>query len=426
MKEIASFWGAAVQFLADLWVSNGELITLGAIGSLITILNYLYPESGIKLRYYLNFFFHKEKVKYFVGIDMGRSRFDLILMEYNIRDKTQKTINEKSYDNQNSYIDYNKSFYKTIINEIRTLLEEARKDSKIKLENISGVGFSVPGIVSPSNGKILKSIGFSKTVFHFVDGFRQELEKVYDKSRADKFKIYIDNDAFCLARFIQFTQLKNDKSDSFICCDIGNNFGAAFSIDGKIHYGDNHMAGEAGHMVISADELDSCKCTVGSGHVDQYISSDGLLKKIKDVYPEHPILEEKNKNAIYSMFRNKIVDGDEKLESILDDLTKELAITISNLVNLLDIGLVYCGGSMMRELYYNGKLKNKFAKLHQCIEDMTFIDNSKFSLCKIEDLHTRAIDGTELASTATSIATGAALLFIDENYLRTYDPEVKK
>jgi len=424
MKELEVYWDNVIQFLSDMWASNSIIITLGIIGSLITILNYFYPESGTKIRKNLRRLFFKEKTKYFVGIDMGRSRFDLVLLEYDVRNKTQKTISEKSYDNQNSYIDYNKSFYKTIINEIRDLLEQVKTSANIKLEVLSGIGFSVPGIVSPSNGKILKSVGFSKTVFHFVDGFRNQLEKTYNKSTADEFKIYIDNDAFCLARYVQFTQLQNNKLDSFICFDIGNNFGAAFSIDGKIYYGDNHMAGEAGHMVISTDESDSCKCKVGSGHVEQYISSDGLLKKIKNAYPEHPILEAKNKDTIYSMFRNKISDGDEKLESILDDLTNELAITISNLVNILDIGLVYCGGSMMRELYYNGKLKNKFAKLHQCIEGMTFIDNSKISLCKIDDLHTKSIDGAGISSTATAVATGAALLFIDENYKRIYDPEV--
>jgi len=99
----------------------------------------------------------------------------------------------------------------------------------------------------------------------------------------------------------------------------------------------------------------------------------------------------------------------------VEELTRYLAITIANLVNVLDICHIYFSGAMMRELFFNDNLDLE-ASLRKLVDEKTFIS--------IRDINFTLVDGIFEKSKGENIlddrfhpAIGAALACEDEKYV---------
>ncbi len=193
-------------------------------------------------------------------------------------------------------------------------------------KGIKGIGVALPGIVNIHNGTLAKAPHLP-TPANFP--IKSLLEKKY------KTRIAVDNDinAFLIAEK-ETPRLK--KYDNLIAIMVGTGLGSAIIADGKMVYGKNGYAGEAGHIVInSGGQLKTLEQNTSGSFVPKIAKQLGIKKKIEAKDLEKKIPE---------------------TERIKDHMLKSLGIGLANLNLIFNPDVFILGGSIYR-LFLSDKKK---------------------------------------------------------------------
>lgn len=211
-----------------------------------------------------------------------------------------------------------------IVNKIKLTIENIKDEYNVPMENILGIGFSLPGTVDEDTLYLenATNLGIRDVDFR---RFEEELQM----------PIYIENDANAAALAESILGPSKSKS-SLIYLEISEGIGAGIVINGYLYKGYNKKAGEIGHMKISIDDL---KCSCGrTGCWELYASERALLRDCNDKFKaKFESLEE--------LFKKNSVD-DELLRNILDRYLDYLAMGIQNIILTLAPEYVIVGGKI--------------------------------------------------------------------------------
>ena len=274
-----------------------------------------------------------------IGIDLGGSHIAIGLVNENseIIEKRTYYITEKE----------NKNIQSFIINSIIHGINEILQSIHLRLEDIKMIGIATPG--NPKNGVIKNVVNLG------VKEFKIE-EKLKEAFGNTNIIVKLQNDGKCAALAEKrYGGLKDYKDCVFLC--LGTGIGGAAFINDEMLKPMRNIGFEVGHMIIKKDGE---KCNCGNNgcfeaycskkkfkqnmsnllHIEGYIGAPELIKKI-----------------------NENLDNPE-VSKLLEDYIDNLAVGISNVINLLEPEAISIGGSMSH--YESLILERLRAKIYSC------------------------------------------------------------
>ncbi len=254
-------------------------------------------------------------------------------------------------DNQGHLLKKVKSFTKaragaeTVIKDILEISHQAIELTGITSSVLKGVGISFGGPVDFTKQKILKS--------QHVHGWDNlNLPKLFLKEFS--LPCLIDNDAN-LAALGEKTFGAGKKVDSLLYLTISTGIGAGVIIDGKIWHGSHSLAGEIGHNII---DRTGPVCSCGKkGCLEALASGTALAKNTISFLKKNPQAKTKIKSLVSGSLDNITAitiyqaarQNDQFALKIVDEAIANLALGISNAVNIFDPQMIIIGGGITNE-----------------------------------------------------------------------------
>lgn len=234
---------------------------------------------------------------------------------------------------------------KTIISDLFTMSDQVISLTGIDLSVLKGVGISFGGPVDFKKQKILRS--------QHVSGWDNlNLAKVF--SVKYNLPAIIDNDAN-VAAFGEKVFGAGKKVDNLFYLTISTGIGGGVILDGKIWHGAHSLAGELGHCII---DRNGPQCSCGKkGCLEAMASGTGLARNV--------ITELKNNSKLKTKIRRLVSNKlnqvtaitiyqaarqeDAYAKKIVDQSIANLALGISNAINIFDPQLIVIGGGITNE-----------------------------------------------------------------------------
>ena len=253
---------------------------------------------------------------YKLGIDLGGSKTEAILLDDNLKPIKRKRVPTP----QNNY-DF-------ILNTIVSL----SKDLLDGIENYS-IGICTPGAISKKTGLIKNS----NTQCLIGKSLKEDLENKFDK------RISMENDANCFT-IAESTIGSANEYDVVFGVIMGTGVGGGIVINKKLHQGRTNIAGEWGHHTL---HLNGNNCYCGKqGCVETYISGPALEKRWKELTGK-------------SQTMPKIVTNfdDPNAKKWKNEFLENFGIGLANVIDILDPDAIVLGGGLSNIdfLYTEGK-----------------------------------------------------------------------
>jgi len=243
-----------------------------------------------------------------IGIDLGGTKIEGIFLDdkFNVIERIRiPTQQEKGYN--------------SIIDSIVSLVNSLKKNS----DDIVSIGVSAPGAISKKTGLIKNSNT------HCLIGMplKEDLEKVL------KQKIALDNDANCFT--IAEAVLGAAKEYNVVFgVIIGTGVGGGIVLNGNLHRGRTHIAGEWGHHTL---RIDGNKCYCGKlGCVETYICGPALEKRWTTLTGKT--------EALPSIIQN--IDNTKSGLQWKKEFLENFAIGLANVIDILDPDVIVLGGGV--------------------------------------------------------------------------------
>ena len=270
-----------------------------------------------------------------VGIDLGGSHIAIGVV--NDKGKIIEKFEKRILNNEKKNIE--KAIEENVFQHIKDL------SKRYKIEKI---GIAAPGTIQ--DGKIINAYNL---------GIKGEYKIVSNLSKKIKLPIMIRNDAKCAAiAENKYGCLKQYKRSIFLT--LGTGIGGAVIINNELLDTGNLSGCEFGHMIIEKDGL---LCSCGKfGCWQQYAS----MKALKDNLRKALGCDEKtDSKQLLNILRNTKKEDKSFtiINNIIEEYIENLAIGISNLINIFEPEIIGIGGSFVyfKDILLN-KLENKLLK----------------------------------------------------------------
>ncbi|WP_373778786.1 N-acetylglucosamine kinase [Glaesserella sp.] len=256
---------------------------------------------------------------YYYGLDIGGTKIELAVFN----EKLEKLYSERVPTPQTSYEDW--------LYTIETLVRNA--DQKFGEKGYVGLG--LPGFVNRESGIA------EVTNIRVADG------KTIIKDLSERLarEVKAENDANCFALSEAWDE-NNQQYSTVLGLIIGTGFGGGLVFDGKIHSGRIGMAGEVGHIqlnyhalkLLGWDKAPIYECGCGNrACLDTYLSGRGFELLYRDL-----IGEAIDAKTIITRFHQ----NDTKTVEFVEKFIELMAISIGNLITVLDPDMIVFGGGL--------------------------------------------------------------------------------
>lgn len=221
----------------------------------------------------------------------------------------------------------------------------------------------MPGIVSV--GTINKCVNLGIKDYNIADRLNEKFIKYanennkYQKFESLPLQIKLQNDAKCAAiAEKEYGVLKEYSSSIFLT--LGTGIGGAAISEGKLLEGKCSSGYEFGHITINFNG-DQCKCGK-KGCFELY----GSMRKFRTTLKEKlGISQYTHGEQLLDLLKYDVAleKNDERIKQVIDEYTQNLAIGLSNLINIFEPEAIGIGGSFAYfEEFLLEKLKEKILK----------------------------------------------------------------
>ncbi|OFI06929.1 glucokinase [Clostridium acetireducens DSM 10703] len=261
---------------------------------------------------------------YFIGIDLGGTKINGILMDSRCNILSKYMIYTKASKGE-----------KAVLNRIMLVIDNLINYSKKNIKDIKCIGIGAPGPLNRKTGIILNTPNLPFKNFNIIE----TIKKIYN------IPVVLDNDAnvAVLGEYI-FGSGKGYKNLIYITVSTG--VGAGAIINGKIYRGSTSNALEIGHMTIMPK---GPKCNCGNYGCLEALASGTSMEKLanKLVKKKHinTSLKKYNNITTYEIF-NEAKNGDIISNEIIDSALEFLGIGISNIITIFNPEAVIIGGGI--------------------------------------------------------------------------------
>jgi len=226
------------------------------------------------------------------------------------------------------------AFIKDLATRIRKLLNN--RDVKRRCE---GIGVVVPGMVDQRTGRILNAPTLS---WRDVD-LRDSL------SAATGLPVQIENSGrACSLAHLWLEREQTAGPQSFVYINVSDGVGVGVVINGELVRGNNHIAGEFGHMPLS---LDGPRCMCGAtGCWEAYISNLATLGRyfgwnLSKLSPKALRNADEKALTVQDLIA-RARDGDAKAITAVQSTARFLGLGLSTIVNVINPDAVYLAGEI--------------------------------------------------------------------------------
>ena len=251
-----------------------------------------------------------------IGIDLGGSHIAIGVVDNNneLIEKVEK--------------DFSEGDKMDIITVTQNYICENVKIFEKKYE-IESIGIAVPGVAK--DGVIIKTVNLGINNYDMKTSLEEKLQK--------KVNVRNDGKCACIAEFENIA--KEDKTlenANILFLTIGTGIGGGIIYNGKLLEGHTFEGYELGHMIIKANGI-PCKCGK-SGCFERYGSILEYKNKVKQRLNISKDINGEPLRDIIKSRRNEILDINEQYVS-------DLAIGISNLINIFEPDSIVIGGGFV-------------------------------------------------------------------------------
>ena len=261
--------------------------------------------------------------KYYIGFDLGGSS-----LKYGYGNKEKGLLfSDKIYHQTYSSngvpavesIESRGADLPSLITTFRTAFTHLSKQHK----HFKALGLASPGVIDTANGIVLGStpnLPYIKNV-----NLKDILHDI------THLPIFIENDA----NLMTFAEAMHWESDSTLGITLGSGIGTGFVHQNSIFSGTKYLAMEAGHTIVMPNGR-TCLCGK-KGCLEAYSSADSIVRIISEIFPY------KNKLNIEEIIRS----DNPAIKKVLNEILELLAISLSNLVMVLNPDTVVIGGGVI-------------------------------------------------------------------------------
>lgn len=133
---------------------------------------------------------------------------------------------------------------------------------------------------------------------------------------------------------------------------VGTGVGGGIVLDGQLRRGRRGLAGEIGHVVVTADGR-TCSCG-GRGHLEAYAGRSGMERRARELEAEghDTLLFElaRAKRMTSSVWAKALAAGDAVAITLIDEAVCALGRAIAATIVTLDLELIVVGGGLADRL----------------------------------------------------------------------------
>lgn len=255
----------------------------------------------------------------YYGLDIGGTKIELAAFN----NKLEKLHSERVPTPQTNYEDW------------LTTIEHLVHNADAKFGEQGFVGLGLPGFVN------------RETNIAEITNIRVADGKAIIKDLSERLgrEVRAENDANCFALSEAWDE-SNQSFSTVLGLIIGTGFGGGLVFDGKVHSGKIGMAGEVGHMqlnyhalkLLGWDKAPIYECGCGNrACLDTYISGRGFELLFNDLVGEKISAKE-----IIERFYN----NEQKAVEFVEKYITLMAISIGNLITVLDPDMIVFGGGL--------------------------------------------------------------------------------
>jgi glucokinase len=230
-----------------------------------------------------------------------------------------------------------------VLDRVARCVRDAVDECDLDLKQCQGVGIGAPGAVDFDAGRVI----FAPNLGWEDLPVKKELEKRLDVP------VYLENDCNIATLGVHEKEL-GGKPRNLIGIFVGTGIGGGIILNGKLHSGANHTAGEIGHMVM---QVDGPKCGCGNkGCLEALASRTAMFNRIlaaakdgqKTVLTE--MLGDKLDNMKSGDLRKALRRGDKFVDQVVEDAAEYIGIAVANLANIFNPDIIVLGGGVMDAL----------------------------------------------------------------------------
>jgi predicted NBD/HSP70 family sugar kinase len=272
--------------------------------------------------------FQKE-AKVSFGVNLTPSGYDVVMMNMDYEVMAIEEIDKKCKDQE---------AFETILEEVKTIINDMLQSNKIKKSRVIGVGLSLPGLVEEEQLSLLTAPNMNLKNYDFK-AFAEDIG----------FEVSIENEANIAAFAESKIGVATDKNN-FVYVSVTDGVGTGIIINNQIYKSTHKKAGEFGHMRVSREKR---KCNCGRTGCWELYSS---IKALKRYYGDESV----STSLIFEALEN----GNEKAIEAVETFTSELLIGVENIILSLNPEYVVLGGKL-------GKYSKEMEKVmenHQSFE----------------------------------------------------------
>lgn len=272
---------------------------------------------------------------YKIGVDLGGTKIEVILLDQNLNVLERKRV-PTPQDN-----------YQEILNNIHSLITDVSS-------NISdfSVGICTPGAISKQTGLIKNS----NTQCLIGKPLKVDLERKLGQ------KISMENDANCFA-MAEATMGTAVGYEIVFGVIMGTGVGGGIVLNGKLHSGRTNIAGEWGHHTLHRNG-NPCYCGK-TGCVETYLSGPALETKWHSLTGQSQSLSE-----IVSQ-----IDG-KNGKKWKDEFLENFGYGLANVIDILDPDVVVLGGGLSNiDFLYSEGVESVYDKVFSDLVDTPILKN---------------------------------------------------
>ena len=268
---------------------------------------------------------------YYIGVDLGGTNIAVGIVNENgelLRKGSVPTGANREAD--------------LIIKDMAELCKKLIAEEGLSVSDIEYAGIATPGTADSDTGIV--------TYANNLPFLNYPLAAKLQEFLGVK-KVLIENDANAAAKGEAACGAAKGFKNS-VMITLGTGLGGGIIIDNKVYSGFNHAGAELGHIVI---ELNGKPCSCGrKGCWEAYSSATGLINMTKDKLAStkdtvmHEMVEKDGKVSGRTAF-DAMRKGDKAAKEVVDEYIYDLAMGITNIINIFQPEVLVIGGGICNE-----------------------------------------------------------------------------
>ncbi|MDF1809654.1 MAG: ROK family protein [Phycisphaerales bacterium] len=229
--------------------------------------------------------------------------------------------------------------FESVMDRVAAAARQACENAQIPMSSIHTAGLGVPGPIDPDRGVVVEAVNLRWTDAPVVMALSDRLGV----------PVYADNDVN-IAVYGEWRAGIGNKTSDMLGVWVGTGVGGGLIINSELHRGSHYSAGEIGHMIL----LPSAH--LGSRSVEHNCSRTAIAHElVKLIRSNHHSLVTSLTDGKLHKIKSKVLatayeQGDDLVQTVVNDAADRLGIAISSAVTLLSLDQVVLGGGLVEAI----------------------------------------------------------------------------